>query len=72
MATTRSSTSTSDDILTYYGQFASGEVDVLEGGNGNDTLITYGGNDALDGGAGDDSIMVYGRYSAYVRPRPTS
>jgi len=54
-----------NDILTYYGRFASGDVDVLEGGNGNDTLITYGGNDVIDGGAGDDSIVVYGRYSAY-------
>jgi Ca2+-binding RTX toxin-like protein len=46
-----------DDIL--YASLAGGNT--LLGGNGNDTLLIYGGNNIVDGGAGDD---VYYSYSA--------
>ncbi|VXC50457.1 DUF4214 domain-containing protein [Massilia sp. 9I] len=32
--------------------------DVLEGGNGKDTLVSHGGNDVLRGGAGDDRLVL--------------
>ena len=54
-----------NDTLTYYGRMAAADNDTLEGGAGNDSLTSYGGDDVLDGGAGDDSLIVYGRYAPY-------
>lgn len=36
------------------------DSDTLEGGDGNDQLVSWGGNDVLDGGAGDDQLSVNG------------
>ena len=47
-----------NDLL--YGEaspaFTTGAADVLDGGDGNDTLHGYAGNDTLDGGNGGDAI----------------
>jgi hypothetical protein len=48
-----------DDLLTHLGQADSGEL-ILEGGEGNDTLLAneveFGNNTTLNGGAGDDVL----------------
>jgi Ca2+-binding RTX toxin-like protein len=37
-----------------------GGHDTIQGGSGNDTLVTTGGNDCIVGGAGDDTILLGG------------
>ncbi|WP_254796979.1 Hint domain-containing protein [Sulfitobacter albidus] len=43
---------------TIYGGFAPGDDDaVLRGGDGNDSIVTYGANDTVFGDAGNDTIV---------------
>ncbi len=53
------------DLMHYPTRIAVADKDWLSGGNGDDVLVSYGGNDTLEGGAGDDSLTVYGLQSSY-------
>jgi Ca2+-binding RTX toxin-like protein len=47
------------DITFGGGVFPAADNDLLQGGDGNDTLNSLGGADTLEGGAGDDMLRVY-------------
>ncbi len=49
-----------DTLLDHPSSVAASDTDLLDGGAGNDTLISWGGVDTLDGGAGDDTYRVEG------------
>jgi Ca2+-binding RTX toxin-like protein len=41
-------------------------ADTLRGAGGNDTLILFSGNDCLDGGAGTDTLILHQPYETYT------